>query len=290
MRGKPPAAPGSRTCVKLLGFLAVGVLLLAGCGTETAPNTAEPDPPTTSETTPGPLSASPAQRIMPDLIGLPAVEAATRIGTVAASSDWGGPVHVRCQQRPSTVAWQRPAAGTPMSDDVVVEVRLAALDLEEFRGPCEPVDGDLRPVTGSASLLAREFYRFAADPSRGAPFVRGPVWVGIEDGLFSTTISGEEVAQLSAWELQTTYAERIGPFSALDVLAGSGGYYELRRGVDNNCFTGDAEPPPALEGVRAISLTASSDVFSSCMEWWAVTLFLDPQDRIAGVALRLGAP
>ncbi|MFA6575697.1 MAG: PASTA domain-containing protein, partial [Nocardioides sp.] len=110
---------------------------------------------------------------MPDLIGLPAVEAATRIGTVAASSDWGRPMTVRCEQRPGTVAWQRPAPGTPVSDDVVVEVRTAALDLEEFRGPCDPAEGDLGPVTGTDAALAREFYRFAADPSLGAPFVSG---------------------------------------------------------------------------------------------------------------------
>ncbi|MDO9495712.1 MAG: hypothetical protein Q7J48_08435 [Nocardioides sp.] len=42
--------------------------------------------------------------------------------------------------------------------------------------------------------------------------------------------------------------------------------------------------------MRAISLIVPSDVFSSCMDWWAVTLFLDAQDRIGGVALRLGSP
>ncbi|MDP2775835.1 MAG: hypothetical protein Q8O61_19935 [Nocardioides sp.] len=227
---------------------------------------------------------------MPDLIGLPEVEAATLIGTVATSSSWGRPAYVRCEQRPHTVAWQRPAPGTPVGDDLVVEVRTAALDLERFRGPCEPDDGDLGPLGGHDAVLARQFYRFAAAPSQGAPFVRGPIWVGIEDGLFSTTISGEEVAQLSAWELKTDYAERSGPFSALDVLAASGGYYELHRGVDNTCFTGAAEPPSELEGVRAISLSVSADTFSSCIGWWAVTLFLDEQDRIAGVALRLGSP
>ncbi|MDP2775942.1 MAG: hypothetical protein Q8O61_20480, partial [Nocardioides sp.] len=183
---------------------------------------------------------------MPDLIGLPEVEAATLIGTVATSSSWGRPTYVRCEQRPHTVTWQQPAPGTPVGEDLVVEVRTAALDLERFRGPCEPDDGDLGPVTGPDAALAREFYRFAAAPSLGGPFVLGPGWGGVEDGLFSTTISGEEVAQLSAWGLKTDYAERSGPFSPLDVLAASGGYYELHRGVDNTCFTGAAEPPSEL--------------------------------------------
>ena len=88
----------------------------------------------------------------------------------------------------------------------------------------------------------------------------------------------------------TEYAERSGPFSALDVLAGSGGWYELREGVSGTCPESAGEAPPGLQGLRALTLSSPADVTSACLEWWGVTLFLDAQDRIRGVAMRLGSP
>jgi hypothetical protein len=45
-----------------------------------------------------------------------------------------------------------------------------------------------------------------------------------------------------------------------------------------------------LAGMRAISMTVPADTVGACMEWWGVTLFLDGNDNIRGVALRHGAP
>ena len=177
-----------------------------------------------------------------------------------------------------------------MRRERTVEVRTAELDLDVFRGPCDPAGGDLGPVTGRDAVLARAVYRFAADPSLGAPFAPGDTWTGIEDGLASRTVSGGERGQLDAWRLDTSYAERSGPFSALDTLARSGGWYQLRRGVAATCPTGRDGAPPQLAGLRALTLTAPADTVSSCLDWWAVTLFLDSQDRVRGVALRLGSP
>ncbi len=173
---------------------------------------------------------------------------------------------------------------------VDVRVRTAALNLDVFRGPCSPPDGELGPLRGPDAHLAHEFYRFAADPSLDAPFAGDETWVGIEAGPTSITLDETERQHLEAWELDAGYAEAVGPFSALDTLAASGGYYELRRGIAATCPEGNADPPAHLADARAISLTAPADVTSSCMEWWGVTLFLDPQDRVRGVALRLGSP
>ena len=176
---------------------------------------------------------------------------------------------------------------TPRAD---VRVRTAALNLEVFRGPCSPPEGDLGPLRGPDARLAREFYRFAADPSLGAPFSDGGTWVGIEAGRTSISLDEAERQHLEAWEIGAGYAEQSGPFSALDTLAASGGYYELRRGIAATCPMGNDDPPPHLADARAISLSAPADATSACTEWWGVTLFLDPQDRIQGVALRLGSP
>lgn len=232
--------------------------------------------------------------LMPDLVGLPSAVAGRRIGRLEArarlglTSDWRS-VTTRCAARPDTVARQAPAPGAELATDSVVLLRLARLDLATFRGPCEPVDGDLGPVTGGDAALARQFYRFAADPSLGAPFVNGAVWTGIEAGPTVTRLGDSERADLEAWRLDAAYAEGTGPFSALDIVAASGGYYELHRGVRPGCATG-VQAPPALAGLRALSLTAPSDTTGSCAQWWRVTLFLDDADAIAGVALGLGSP
>ena len=280
-----------RVQLLVLGSL---LTLLAGCSSADEPKDPAPSqqtqdsrPGTPSESTTGSPAAA---RLMPDLVGMPSAKAGERLGELGLGSNWGRPIVVRCGARPRTVVRQRPAAGTPLRPDTTVHIRTAALDLDRFRGPCEPFGKRVGPVAEADAALAREFYRFAADPSLGAPFASGDVWVGIEDGLKSISLAGSELGELVAWELDTGYAERSGPFSALDTLAESGGYYELRDGVAGTCPGGNDKAPPELDGLRAISLTAPDDVTSACLEWWGVTLFLDSQDRIRGVALRLGSP
>ena len=267
----------------------------AGCSSddptrEPAPTPSSPATQASPATPAGPTTSAPAAAVVPDLLGLPSAEAQELLGELALGSTWGPPVTAGCEERPRTVVRQRPAPGTPISARTTVQVRTAALDLEQFRGPCPARGSSVGEVSQVDEALAEDFYRFAADPSLGAPFTDGGVWVGIGDGPTSTTVAGDELGELAAWELETEYAERSGPFSALDVLAASGGWYELREGVVGTCPEGAGEAPAELEGLRALSLASPADVTSACLEWWGVTLFLDAQDRIRGVALRLGAP
>ncbi len=286
------------TSTSRLGAALTALVALAGAaGCSADDPTREPAPATTSATpgagspTPdGPTAGTPTARVVPDLVGLPSARAQELLGELALGSSWGPPVTVGCGVRPRTVVRQRPAAGTPAGPRTSVQVRTAALDLKRFRGPCPPRGASVGPVEEADEALAEEFYRFAADPSLGAPFAARGVWVGIEDGPTSTTVSGKELMDLEAWEVGTEYAERSGPFSALDVLAGSGGWYELREGVSGTCPESAGEAPPGLQGLRALTLSSPADVTSACLEWWGVTLFLDAQDQIRGVALRLGSP
>lgn len=266
--------------------LVVIPLVVAACGSPSQ----EEGPAGAARPTPAsPTSQEPGAVVMPDLVGLLAPEAGRRLAELDLGSSWGAPVTVRCGVRPWSVVRQAPAPGTVLDDDADVRIRTAALDLEELRGPCEPADRDLGPVTGPDAALARQFYRFAADPALGAPFAAGDVWTGIEDGLAATTLDVPERADLAAWRLHTAYAESAGPFSALDVVASSGGYYELHRGIVGTCPRGNADPPPELAALRAITLTVPGDAIDSCLQWWGVTLFLE-DDRIRGVALRHGSP
>ena len=86
--------------------------------------------------------------------------------------------------------------------------------------------------------------------------------MGVEAGPPEVWLDADERARPAAWAFDVGYAERVGPHSALDQLAASGGWYELRPGV---------LPTRGENG-------------------WDVTVFLDDDDRIAGVALRHGSP
>lgn len=272
---------------------ATATLVLAGCQ---APGDSGTHPVPARDSFAASPPAGRAVVRMPDLVGLPSAEAGRRIGQLEAtyrlgiSSGWRSQAITRCGIRPDSVTRQRPLPGSALRRRTVVHVRTAALDLDRFRGPCEPVDGDLGPVAGRDATLARQFYRFAADPLLGAPFVDDEVWVGIEHGMVATSLDVHERSEPGSWQLETGYAEAIGPFSALDVVAASGGYYGLHRGVAPTCPSGSDAAPPGFAGLRPISLTAPADTTGSCSQWWAVTLFLTDEDKIRGVALRLGSP
>lgn len=273
--------------------------LLAGsaCGDPSTPRARDVSAvePTASPST-DPISSQPKPVLMPTLVGLPSAEAQLVVAELESELEagleleWGESVAVRCGRRPGTIAHQEPPPGTELAPDAEVLVRTAELDLTRFRGPCDPEDGDLGPVNGKDAELARQFYRFAADPSLGAPFATGDVWIGIEDGPVEKHVPAAATADPATWLLHAEYAEMSGSFSALDLVASSGGYLRLQRGIAPTCPNGNDRPPPELAGLRAITLLPPADTTDSCMQVWGVTLFLDDHDRIAGVALRIGSP
>lgn len=273
--------------------------LVSGCASELRPTSEvvrEPSSAATSATMGSSESASgPAGLTMPDLRGLLLVDALEELEGVRTRTDnflrlqLGRAVPVGCEQRPRTVARQVPPPGTPIGSGTSVRIRTAQLDLESSRGPCDPADRDLGTVDGADADLAWQFYRFAADPTLGAPFGER-VWVGIEDSSTGAWLSGPELMELDAWQIGTAYAEAVGPFSALDHLASSGGYFQINSGITPTCPDGNRDAPAGLSGMRALSLTSPAESFASCMDWWGVTLSLDGADRIHGVTLRKGSP
>lgn len=281
--------------------LCLAAFALVGCTSsgEPAQDAGEPRQPreTVSVTVgPSPVGTPSAPVLMPDLVGRPGRAAYGLLGSMRARGalldvTQGGPVAVRCGLRPGAVARQTPPAGTPLVGRVEVVVRLGALDLGSFRGPCP--GRALGAVGGADAAVVRALYEFAVDPAAGADglFAPGSTWVGIEAGPTSRWLDAEQRGEAGAWEFDVGYAERVGPHSALDLLAASGGWYDAVPGVVPTCGTGRDGRPHALAGVRALSVVVPRDVEDSCGEnGWGVRVFVDRRRRIAGVALRLGSP
>jgi hypothetical protein len=106
----------------------------------------------------------------------------------------------------------------------------------------------------------------------------------------------EELEDPASWVLdREAFRARVGPFSALEILAGWRG-----SGVDSiseltasagphpHCASPPVAAPPDLEGLRRVSVQPAGT--SSCLSWWTVDLYFDHHQRVAGVTLDLFEP
>jgi len=103
----------------------------------------------------------------------------------------------------------------------------------------------------------------------------------------------DELLDPSAWLIDPGpdgFRERVGPFSALDVVAD--GAVTMSTGRHGTCTAADERlpPPPELSTLQVVSIQPDRRVAATCMQWWAVDIFITDSGRIAGVDLDLGAP
>jgi hypothetical protein len=110
------------------------------------------------------------------------------------------------------------------------------------------------------------------------------------------SVSGAELADPDAWVLPIeVFRARTGPFSALALLAdahpedGEGFVGAIFTGPGPRCAGPPGATPPELAGLRRISIQSAPDPVT-CLDWWAVDLYLDGEGRIAGIALDLWEP
>jgi hypothetical protein len=109
----------------------------------------------------------------------------------------------------------------------------------------------------------------------------------------------EELLERSAWRLDGSYAERSGPFSALEQIASYPGEnppdYELTNQFESRvrlvCLTQAYRPPASyLEQGHAINIQPLLSKDLSCQDWWSVDLTVNDVGQITGVFLVLGEP
>lgn len=126
----------------------------------------------------------------------------------------------------------------------------------------------------------------------GGPFLPlftppNPVVLGLGEAV-QKTVPGDELPDPDVWVFDEPFAGRTPPFSALDTLRRADGDYTIRVGPHPHCAGTPIEPPAALAGLRQISIQPT-DV-ATCIDWFAVDLFVDDQGHLRGVVLDLWEP
>jgi hypothetical protein len=102
------------------------------------------------------------------------------------------------------------------------------------------------------------------------------------------TPTAAELAEPAPWRSEEmAFAEAIGEFSALDVLARSHAV-RFTEGPIPWCAGPARRWPGRIAGLRQVTIEPVG--IDSCIEWFGVSLFIDDNDRIAGVALDLFGP
>lgn len=99
------------------------------------------------------------------------------------------------------------------------------------------------------------------------------------------TLYGRDAQDVDRWRVPTgDSAER--PVLAELVLSGD---YRVDEGPHARCVGPVRAPAPAFARFRQVTVTPAG-VQQSCLDWWAVDLFVDAKGRIHGVNLDLWEP
>lgn len=97
-----------------------------------------------------------------------------------------------------------------------------------------------------------------------------------------------DLSEPTAWRLdRDVFRAHVGPFSALDQL-GRDGEVTVSVGPHPHCASPPMDPPPGLQGHRRLSIQPASA--RSCVQWWAVDLFLGADGRVEAITLDLYEP
>ncbi len=151
---------------------------------------------------------------------------------------------------------------------------------------------EAEPLTGEEGTLADDLLKFAANPTaqlfEGVEFAETvTLTLGPEAAL---TRAGADLVVPASWVFGTEYdgfRGWVGPYSALDLLAQPRSW-NVTAGPHDHCASPPMPIHETMEGLRQISIQPTDA--TSCLEWWAVDLFLTDAGEIAGVTLDLWEP
>ncbi len=175
-------------------------------------------------------------------------------------------------------------------------VRVEALRAGEVIGArdLENRTGAGPTATAADEALIADLLRFATDPT-GADAVVLPlsdqVALGLADEIIVTR-DADELADPEKWWLDMEqFRAYVGPFSALDLAAGSDpADTVVSVGEHPHCASPPQAGPEGFDASRRVSVQPDPDTITSCLEWWTVDLYLDAGGRIDAVTLDLYEP
>lgn len=160
------------------------------------------------------------------------------------------------------------------------------------------------PTTAEQELLDA-FVAFAREPSR-ATAARLPAGDdGVRIGLGSrlvATLAPAAISDVRAWEIDGEYGGVTGPFSALAVVAdhvdrpladrtiGAPGALRFTAGRHDRCASPPGPVPTELSGLRQLAIQPGPDSTSSCLDWFAVDIFLTTSGAVEAVTVDVWDP
>ncbi|MEM9564216.1 MAG: hypothetical protein AAGA93_16460 [Actinomycetota bacterium] len=166
---------------------------------------------------------------------------------------------------------------------------------------------------GGAEVSEPRVIRFAVEDAGEAPSLADQAELAIADALIDfasgplitplpladevvlalgpdvdRAVPAAELSEPGAWALGAPdgFAGFSGPFNPLDQLRRSG--HRITTGPVAPCAGPPRDWPAALDGLRQVNVEPIG--IDSCIAWYGVHLFLDDEDRIAGVVLDLFGP
>ena len=111
------------------------------------------------------------------------------------------------------------------------------------------------------------------------------VTLGLGDRLTYTVVA-DTLEDPDGWLLNVDeYDGYVGPFSALNLLRAP---FEVTVGPHARCVAPPTAAPEGMATYRQLSIQTTGA--TSCLEWWAVDLYLNPNGEIAALVLDLYGP
>lgn len=147
--------------------------------------------------------------------------------------------------------------------------------------------GDGEIPTGDEQAAAEAFVRFAqGDGAAGDLPLAAEVTLAL-GVVEQRTVDAGELGARAAWRTDVDeFAGRVGPFSPLDVVDSDAVRYTA--GPVDHCAAPPLDWPAPWDDLRQITIEPVG--IDSCLDWYAVSLFLDDDGEIAVVALDLWEP
>lgn len=240
------------------------LVVLAACSDNLEPST----PPTTDPF---------AREVLTERVDVPILEEYTEQEALRRAEDWGFAVRVvrrfeAC--RPAgVVVDQMPAAGTKVLADrrvIIVVANRRSSEISCGEGIASAHD----------HRLATMLYSFSREPQGNAAPWAPRVTLSASDGQAHMTVTDRQAVHPSQWRFDEPFAQ----VSILDVLASSRGRFRVDVGPRSRCV-GPVRPPlRTFQRLRQITITPSAPL-DSCLEWWAVDLYVNDVGQIEGVSL-----